>query len=173
MNVEERIKKIKLVCMDVDGVLTDARIVISSDGTELKFFNVQDGHGIKLASRAGYTMAIITGRHSNIVNLRAAELGIDIVHQNAKNKLPVFEEILLSLNIQPEESLYMGDDLIDIPVMRQAGIAVAPANAVSEVKAIADHVTEKPGGQGAVREALEWLLKTAGHWEKVTARYFE
>jgi len=171
MNAEESARKIRLICLDVDGVMTDGRVILSSDGTETRFFDIQDGHGIKLALRAGYHVALISGRESPITAQRARELGIEMVYQNVKIKIPVFEEILDSLQLGPDEALYMGDDLPDLPVMRRAGLAIAPANAVEEVKQEADLITTHSGGRGAVREALEWLLKTAGRWDEVFARY--
>lgn len=165
------VKKIRLICLDVDGVLTDGRIIFASDGRETKQFNVQDGQGIRFASRAGYLVAIVTGKESEIVTQRARQLGIEHVYQGVKNKRAVFEQLLSRFELSPEEVLFMGDDLPDLPVMRIAGLSVAPANAVDEVKEAASLVTTRSGGQGAVREAMEWLLKNADKWRQVTARY--
>jgi len=170
-------RKVRLICLDVDGVLTDGLITfsedISGDCTETKCFDVQDGHGIKLAQRAGYTVAFITGRESNIVARRAEELEVAIVKQGAKIKIHALIEILKDLKLKPEQVLYMGDDLVDIPVMRRVGLAVAPLNAIPDVKRYALFVTKKRGGNGAVREVIDWLLKTTGNWDSVTGVYFE
>jgi len=135
-------------------------------------FDVRDGHGIKLWLRAGLEMAWITGRHSNIVERRAAELGVSRVYQKALVKLEAFESLLGEVHLSPMHVAYMGDDLVDIPVMRKVGLPLAPANAIAEARDYALHVTERPGGHGAAREAVEFILRTQERWEELTQRYF-
>lgn len=165
--------KIKLLLLDVDGVMTDGRIIYGNDGEEVKAFDVKDGHGLKLIQRAGIKVGIITGRQSRIVEKRAAELGIDIVYQGAKVKLEPFQEILEKLSLSPEEIAYVGDDVVDLPVMRKVGFAATVADAVEDVKPYADMVTTRCGGRGAVREICDFILKESGRWAEVAQRYFE
>lgn len=165
-------KKIKLLLLDVDGVMTDGRIIYDSDGGETKAFDVKDGHGLKLVQRAGIQVGIITGRQSGIVARRAAELGIELVFQGAKDKNLPFMEILQKLALTPEEVAYVGDDIVDIPVMRQVGFAATVADAIAEVKPFAHMVTRRNGGRGAVREICDFILKESGRWHAVTQRYF-
>jgi 3-deoxy-D-manno-octulosonate 8-phosphate phosphatase (KDO 8-P phosphatase) len=171
--MEARLKKIKLLILDVDGVMTDGRIIFDSNGVESKFFNVKDGHGIKMLQRAGIEVAIISGRQSTVVTNRAAELGIERVFQKATAKLAPYKQILADTGLANEEVAFMGDDLIDIPVLRRVGFAVAPRDAVAEVIPFIHLVTKNSGGWGAVREVCDLLLKAQGRWEELTARYFE
>ncbi len=164
---------IKLLLLDVDGVMTDGRIIYDSNGGETKAFDVKDGHGLKLVQRAGIQVGIITGRQSAIVDRRAAELGIELVYQSAKDKQLPFKELLHKLALAPAEVAYVGDDIVDLPVMRQVGFAATVADAIDEVKAAAHLVTRRPGGRGAVREICDHLLKKSGRWSAVTHRYFE
>jgi 3-deoxy-D-manno-octulosonate 8-phosphate phosphatase (KDO 8-P phosphatase) len=163
--------KIKLLILDVDGVLTDGRIIFDSNGTETKFFQVLDGLGIILAKKVGIETAIITGRSSPIIRKRCSELGITKIYENAQDKLTALNDIKIKLNISDEEIAYMGDDLLDICVMKKIGYAIAPSNAVQEVKAIANLITNKAGGYGAVREAIEHILKAQGTWNKAIENY--
>ncbi len=165
--------KIKLLLLDVDGVMTDGRITYDSNGGESKSFDVKDGHGLKLLQRAGIQVGIITGRQSSIVARRAAELGIELVYQGAKDKSLPFWEILEKLALLPEEVAYVGDDVVDLPVMRQVGFAATVADAVDDVKPYAHMVTKRCGGRGAVREVCDFLLKESGRWSTVTRHYFE
>ncbi|MDH3455169.1 MAG: HAD-IIIA family hydrolase [Desulfuromonadales bacterium] len=165
--------KIKLLLLDVDGVMTDGRIIYDNDGGETKAFDVKDGHGLKLLQRAGIRVGIITGRQSAIVAKRAAELGIELVYQGAKDKSLPFNEIMQTLALKPEEIAYVGDDIVDLPVMRKVGFAATVADAVDDVKPFADLVTKRPGGRGAVREICDFLLKESGRWPAVTRHYFE
>jgi 3-deoxy-D-manno-octulosonate 8-phosphate phosphatase (KDO 8-P phosphatase) len=168
-----KLAKIKLLLLDVDGVMTDGRIIYDNDGGETKAFDVKDGHGLKLVQRAGIQVGIITGRESAIVARRAAELGIELLYQGVKNKRLPFNEILEKLNLTPEEVAYVGDDVVDLPVMRQVGFAATVADAMDDVKPFADLVTERAGGRGAVREICDFLLKESGRWSAVTRHYFE
>jgi 3-deoxy-D-manno-octulosonate 8-phosphate phosphatase (KDO 8-P phosphatase) len=167
-----RARSIKLLLMDVDGVLTSGEVILHDDGTETKVFDVQDGHGIRLAHRAGLTTGLITGRISKAVTHRARDLGIEIVRQHSFDKIKDFTEIITQLNLPASEVAFMGDDVTDIPVMRAVGLAVAVPNARAEVKKIAHYVTKAAGGKGAVREAIELILKASGKWKSVTDRYF-
>ena len=162
---------VELLVLDVDGVLTDGRVVLDADGRELKNFSVLDGAGIKYWRRAGGQVALISGRGSPAVTARAAELGITVVIQNAKRKLPAYESVLERLSLTPARTAVMGDDLPDLPLMWRCGFAIAPANAVEAVRAAAAYVTNARGGEGAVREAVEHLLKRAGKWKDIMARY--
>lgn len=162
---------IDLLVLDVDGVLTDGGITLGSDGDEIKSFNARDGAGMKYWKRLGKKLAIISGRGSAAVIRRAKELDVDIVRLNVKNKLPVFEDILAELSVSAQCAAVVGDDLTDIPVMLECGYAVAVADAVEEVRQVAVHITDRPGGAGAVREVIELILKGSGLWERILERY--
>ncbi len=162
---------VRAVICDVDGVLTDGGIVLCDDGTEAKRFHVWDGTGIKYLLRSGIEVAFLTGRESAVVVRRARELGVRHIRQGAKDKLPAYEELLAAMGVGDAEVCYVGDDLPDIPVMRRAGFAVAVGSAREEVRAVADHVTSAPGGQGAVRELAELILKAQDKWAALVARY--
>lgn len=166
-----RIKRIKLVLMDCDGVLTDGRIMLSSDGDEQKSFHTRDGHGIVLLHRAGIKTGIISGRTSSLLERRALELGMNILRQGTWNKSKDFEEVLQESNIKEDETAFIGDDVTDIPLMLRVGFAVAVADAVEETKDAAHYVTTLNGGFGAVREVADLILKTQGHWEELMKRY--
>ncbi len=167
----QKASSVSLLLMDVDGVLTDGRIIYDSDGKELKFFHVRDGHGLKLILRYGVKTGIITGRSSNIVNKRAAELGIEYVYQNAKNKKDVIEQILLEQQLLPEQVAYIGDDIVDIPVFRRVGFRITVPDAPYEVRQEVDYVTLNYAGKGAVREVCEIILKAKGFWQQVIEDY--
>jgi 3-deoxy-D-manno-octulosonate 8-phosphate phosphatase (KDO 8-P phosphatase) len=171
MNLPNLCRPIELILSDVDGVLTDGGVVYDNQGIEIKKFHIRDGLGIKLWQRAGYRFGVLTARTSHIVKVRASELGIDIVRQGFEKKLPVAEEILRQLSLRPEQLCYIGDDLTDLPVIRQAGLGVAVADAVEDVRAAASLVTKLPGGQGAVREVIELILKAKSRWDDVLQNY--
>jgi 3-deoxy-D-manno-octulosonate 8-phosphate phosphatase (KDO 8-P phosphatase) len=162
---------IKLLAMDVDGVLTDGTLIINSDGSENKTFNTLDGHGIRLWQRAGYKIALISGRTSAPTKNRAQQLQIEYVFEECHKKLPVFENLLKQTGLTPEQTAYIGDDLPDLPIIRYAGFGAAVANAVDEVKQYADYVTTRKGGSGAVREVIEYILKNTGKWQELMKRY--
>lgn len=168
----EKAKKVRLFLVDVDGVLTDGGIVYDGGGREIKRFHVRDGHGIKMLQRAGVEVGIITGRTSDAVTVRARELGISLVRQGAWDKLDVWREILAEKGFSPTETAYVGDDIVDVPLMRQVGFAAAVADAESYVREAADYVSARAGGQGAVREIIEFVLRSSGAWEKVASKYF-
>ena len=168
-DVLARAARIRLACFDVDGVLTDGRLVFGHGGEELKSFHVQDGLGIKLLQQHGIAVALITARESTLVARRASELGIGHVHQGAVNKLAVFTTLLSSLSLRPEQAAYTGDDLPDVCVMRRCGLAVAVANANAQVKPHAHWQTSKSGGDGAVREVADLLLSAQGHMHAIVS----
>lgn len=170
--MEESLKKIKLLILDVDGVLTDGRIIFDSNGIESKFFNVKDGHGIKMLQRSGIEVGIISGRESKVVANRAVELGIGQVYQKALDKLVPYRQMLEATGLSDEQVAFMGDDIIDIPLLRRVGFAAAPADAVAEVLPFAHLVTKNRGGWGAVREVCDLILKAQGSWDSVTSRYY-
>lgn len=157
--------------MDVDGVLTDGRVIIDSDGVESKQFDVRDGHGLKMLQRSGLILALLTGRQSPVVNHRAAEIGIEIVFQRCHDKLLAYNQIRKRLNLEDFEVAYVGDDVIDIPVLRQVGFAATVADADFELKAHVDWQSTKPGGRGAVRELCQLIMQTQGTWDEGMARY--
>jgi 3-deoxy-D-manno-octulosonate 8-phosphate phosphatase (KDO 8-P phosphatase) len=163
--------EIKLLALDVDGVLTDGTLIINADGSESKFFNSLDGHGIRMWQRAGLKIALISGRASLPTERRAEQLQIEYVFQECHYKLPVVEQLALQLGLSPANMAYIGDDLTDMPVMRYVGFGAAVANAVDEVKQCADYVTTRPGGSGAVREVIEYILKNSGRWQELMKRY--
>lgn len=162
---------IQLLALDVDGVLTDGTIVVNADGGESKFFNVLDGHGIRLWQRAGLKVAFISGRASEPTRHRAEQLQVEYVFEDCHYKLPVFEKFLEKIGLSPQSVAYVGDDLPDLPVIKYVGFGVAVANAVDEIKQHADYVTTRPGGSGAVREVIEYILKNTGKWQELMKRY--
>ncbi len=163
--------KIKLLALDVDGVLTNGTLIINADGSESKFFNSLDGHGIRMWQRAGLKVALISGRASLPTERRAEQLQIEYVFQDCHYKLPVVEQLAGQLGLLPENIAFVGDDLTDMPVIRYVGFGVAVANAVDEVKQCADYVTTRPGGSGAVREVIEYILKNSGRLQELMKRY--
>ena len=169
--LSEKLKKIVLMVLDVDGVLTDGKIIIDDLGNESKHFHVRDGHGLKLLMRGGVDVALLTGRTSEVVNHRARELGITTVRQGAKDKAEELAEMLAEKHISHDHVAYMGDDIVDVPAFRMVGFSVAVADAPDYVKTHADYITEKEGGDGAVREICELILKARGTWDMVTERY--
>jgi 3-deoxy-D-manno-octulosonate 8-phosphate phosphatase (KDO 8-P phosphatase) len=170
---DEKAARIRLFLMDVDGVLTDGGIILDGDGRETKRFHVRDGHGIKMLGRAGVTAGIITGRSSKVVEVRARELGITIVHQGAVDKVSAWRKIIAEQGVSPEESCYVGDDIVDLPIFREVGFSAAPSDAEPYVLDAVDFISTRPGGMGAVREVIEYVLKANGSWRSVTAKYFE
>ena len=163
--------EIKMLILDVDGVLTDGTLVIHSDGGESKFFNTLDGHGIRMWQRAGLKVALLSGRASEPTRRRAEQLNIEYVFEDCHDKLPTLEKFLEKLGLSPESVAFIGDDLMDLPAIRYVGFGIAVANAVDEVKKYADYVTERPGGAGAVREVIEYILKKTGKWQELMKRY--
>lgn len=171
--IVEKARRIKMLITDIDGVMTDGRIVYSIYGDELKFFDVTDGFGISLLNRAGIKTVIITAKKSRIVKMRARDLKVLKAYAGFIDKLIPFNDVLKRYNIPPEEICFIGDDLIDVPILRRVGLAVSVPNAVAEVKAIAHHITLKPGGRGAVRELCDLILKSQDKWDEVTSKYLK
>lgn len=166
-----KLKDICLLLVDVDGVMTDGRIIYDGNGLESKFFNVKDGHGIKMLQRHGVEIGIITGRTSIVVDIRARELGISIVYQGALKKLECYDEIKLKTGLSDDQIAYIGDDIVDVPVMRRVAFSASPSDGLQEVRNLADYVTSCAGGKGAVREVCDMIIKARGGWEEVVARY--
>ena len=162
---------IQLLALDVDGVLTDGTLVINADGSESTFFCGLDGHGIRMWQRAGLKVAFLSGRSCESTKHRAEQLEVDYCFQNCYDKLPILKELLEKSGIRKEAVAYIGDDLTDLPVIRYVGFGVAVANASDEVKRYADYVTSRPGGSGAVREVIEYILKETGKWQQLMERY--
>ncbi|MEN6421743.1 MAG: HAD-IIIA family hydrolase [Smithella sp.] len=170
-NMKEKLKKVKLLILDVDGVMTDGRIIMDDEGREIKNFHVRDGHGIKVLQRYGIEVALLTGRLSQVVKQRAKDLDIKEVYQTVYNQREVVEKILKKHKLSAEETAYMGDDIIDIPVLKSVGFSAAVADAVEVVKKSVDYVAKNKGGQGAVREICEMILQAQGKWPEIAAKY--
>ncbi|SFV62326.1 3-deoxy-D-manno-octulosonate 8-phosphate phosphatase [hydrothermal vent metagenome] len=166
-------KQIKLLILDVDGVLTDGGIYFSLNGEELKRFNALDGHGLKLLQQTGVKVAIISARKSELLKRRMQDLGITLVYQGCDNKLIAFEEIKTKLKLENTQIAYVGDDVIDLPVMSKIGLKIAVENAHEFVKNYADIITKKSGGNGAVREVCDYLLKAQGKYEQLMNQYLK
>jgi 3-deoxy-D-manno-octulosonate 8-phosphate phosphatase (KDO 8-P phosphatase) len=171
--IRERAARVRLLVLDVDGVLTDGRIIMDHEGRESKAFDVRDGHGIKLLRKAGIEVAILTGRNSSVVHRRADDLGIPPawVHQGVHDKVQAYEKIAREAGVGDEETCFVGDDLVDIPLLKRIGIPVVVADGAPEAKQVALYVTHCPGGRGAVREVCDLLLQAQGKWETILRRY--
>jgi 3-deoxy-D-manno-octulosonate 8-phosphate phosphatase (KDO 8-P phosphatase) len=173
----ERAKRVRLILLDVDGVLTDGRIFFVPDGeggvVESKSFDVVDGAGIACAHRAGLQTGIISGRESPAVTARADELGIKEVHQGIRDKAHALERVVQRTRVEPENICFAGDDIVDLPVMRRVGFPIAVANAPEEVRAHAAYVTSARGGRGAVREIVELILRAQGKWDEIVAEFLK
>ncbi|HET6370591.1 MAG TPA: HAD hydrolase family protein, partial [Nitrospiria bacterium] len=154
-----RARKIRFLLLDVDGILNDGTIWIDDQGREMKGFSIYDGHGIRLLQEAGLEVGLLSGRASNAVALRAKELGIREVHQGVRNKIKVYEELIARHELSDNEVAYMGDDLIDLPILKRVGLSISVPNAVPSVIKSAEWVTRKKGGEGAVREVTDLLLE--------------
>lgn len=170
--LQRRLREIRLLVSDVDGVLTDGGIYLGKN-EELKRYDSRDGSAVKYLMRAGLEFALITGRRSASVERRATELGVEHVIQGALKKLPAFQELLEQLNLKPHQAVYIGDDLLDLPPMRAAGVGVAVSDAAADVRKHADYITEKSGGRAAVREVVELILNAQGKWAQVVKAYLE
>jgi 3-deoxy-D-manno-octulosonate 8-phosphate phosphatase (KDO 8-P phosphatase) len=165
--VWERARRIRLLILDIDGVLTDGSLYFDAKGETLKVFNVRDGHGIKMAQRAGLEVALVSGRRSDAAFHRARELEINRFFEGVRDKVAILEQLLAALNLTPPEVAAVGDELVDLPLFHRVGLAVAVADAVPEVRAAAHWVTTLPGGQGAVREVCDLLLQAQDKWEEL------
>ena len=169
--LRERARRIRLLLLDVDGVLTDGRIIYGSAGLEVLAFHVRDGLALKGAQAAGITVGLLSGRKSEALARRAEELRLVEVHTGVEDKGGVYRQLLARYRLGDPEVAYMGDDLPDIPLLQRAGLAITVVDAPAEVRRVAHLVTSLPGGQGAVREAVEWLLKSQGVWDRVSADF--
>jgi 3-deoxy-D-manno-octulosonate 8-phosphate phosphatase (KDO 8-P phosphatase) len=167
----ERAAAIELLVLDVDGVLTDGRIIYSEHGDELKQFHVRDGSAIRLWQEAGWRVALLTGRSSNVVSRRAQELGIRMVHQGCADKFAAYRTVLAECGVSADKVCAVGDDVPDLPLLRNCGLAIAVADACSEAIAAAHYVTRAPGGRGAVRETVELILRSQAKWQMLVERY--
>jgi 3-deoxy-D-manno-octulosonate 8-phosphate phosphatase (KDO 8-P phosphatase) len=171
-DIMERAGRVKLLVLDVDGVLTDGRLIYSTFGDETKNFSVSDGLGIFMVKKAGIACAIVTAKASPAVESRAEALGIDALYQDFHYKIDALIAIRERFGVEDSEICFVGDDLIDIPILRRVGLAVSPPNAMEDVKPFAHLITEKRGGHGSVREVCDLILKAKGKWDEVTARYY-
>jgi len=168
-----RAKLIKVVIFDVDGVMTDGGLTIGDDGQEYKTFNSQDGLGMKLLKQSGVEMAIITGRTSQVVKQRAETTGVAHFYQGTEDKLKTFNDLVIKMNIKPEETAFMGDDVVDVPPMLRCGLAIAVPTAPESVKQRAHYVTFGQGGRGAVREVCELIMRAQGTFDAQMAPFFK
>jgi 3-deoxy-D-manno-octulosonate 8-phosphate phosphatase (KDO 8-P phosphatase) len=167
----KRARGIRLLVLDVDGVLTDGRMVLTERGDELKSFHTHDGMGVNIARRCGIKVVLVTGEKSTIGQARGTKLGVEEVVLGARRKGEVLDELMTKYGMRPEDVAYMGDDLIDIPALERVGLALAPANAVAEVRALAHVVTKAAGGAGAVREAVEIILGAQERWREAVRAF--
>lgn len=169
----EKAKKIKLIGMDIDGVLTGGEIVVLNSGEEVKFWNAKDRFGFALARKSGGGLKFvwITGRESKEVENQAKEIGVDRIYQNCYDKLSAYREIVKNFSLHPAEIAYIGDDLMDLPILKRVGLSVCPNDAPEELKKIVDHISFYPGGKGVFRETIEIILKAKGLWRKTINEY--
>jgi 3-deoxy-D-manno-octulosonate 8-phosphate phosphatase (KDO 8-P phosphatase) len=170
--VLQRAKNIKLIIFDVDGVMTDGGLTIGDDGQEYKTFNTQDGLGMKLLRNSGVEMAIITGRTSNVVTQRAKSTGVAHFYQGIEDKLVAYQDLIAKLNIKPEHTAFMGDDVVDMPPMLRCGLSITVPAAPATVKAHAHYITQKEGGRGAVREVCELIMQAQNTLDAQMAPFF-
>ncbi len=168
-----RARSIRMLILDIDGVLTDGRLYFDAKGETLKVFHVRDGHGIKMTQRGGLEVAMVSGRRSDAAFHRARELGISRFYEGVRDKVAILEELLAALNLAPAEVAAVGDELVDLPLFHRVGLGVAVADAVPEVRAAAHWVTTLPGGKGAVREVCDLLLKAQSKWQELIHPWIE
>ena len=171
MTVQERAGRVRLLLFDVDGVLTDGTVIVHADGSESKGFHIKDGAAIVWAQRAGLPVGLLSARASAATTQRAAQLAVRLVQQGVPSKQAAFEQILRDTNLDEQFVAYMGDDLLDLPVLRRAGLSAAPADAAAEVRDSVHWVSSARGGQGAARELIELVLRAQGRWEEIIAEY--
>jgi len=170
-DIIERARQVRLVIFDVDGVLTDGSLFLGDDGQEYKAFHARDGHGMKMLQQTGVTLAVITGRTSEVVRIRMEHLGITHVYQGQDDKLWAYEELKTTLRLSDERIAYVGDDVVDLSIMRRAGLAIAVADAHSLARSHSHWQTSSPGGRGAVREVCDLVMKAQGTLDGVIAPY--
>jgi 3-deoxy-D-manno-octulosonate 8-phosphate phosphatase (KDO 8-P phosphatase) len=171
MTLDAQAQRVRLLLFDVDGVLTDGTVLLHADGSESKGFHIRDGAAMVWAQRAGLTVGWLSARSSGATTQRAAQLAIRIVHQGIQNKIEAYDRVLAETGLPDAAVAYMGDDLLDLPVLARAGLSAAPADAVAEVRARVDWVASAGGGRGAVRELIEWVLRVQNRWSEITAEY--
>ncbi len=169
--IQEKLRPIRLLLLDVDGVLTDGAITIDDRGVEAKNFNVKDGHWLRLVMELGIEVILATGRVSKALEYRARELGIAEVHQGARNKVQIYEEIIERKGLLPKEVAFIGDDVVDIPLLKRVGFAATVADASEVVKGYVHYVAKSAGGKGAVREICELMIRAQDKWPAIVARY--
>lgn len=169
--IERKAVRIRLMLFDVDGVLTDGRLLMHADGSESKQFSIRDGTGLVWAQRAGLAIGLLSARHSRATSARAAQLGIRIVRQQSGEKLEIYRELLREESLSDEEVAFMGDDLLDLPVLQRVGLSASPADAVSDVRSRVDWVSSMKGGGGAARELVERVLRAQGRWDRIVSGY--
>jgi 3-deoxy-D-manno-octulosonate 8-phosphate phosphatase (KDO 8-P phosphatase) len=170
MSLSAKAARIKLLLFDVDGVLTDGKVIVHSDGSESKSFAIRDGIAVVWAQRAGLRVGFLSARTSPTTPHRAAQIGVTLVYQGVRSKIETYEKILATEHVADQEIAYMGDDIVDLAVLRRVGFSAAPADAVAEVKALVDWVSKEDGGQGAAREMIETILRAQGRWDEIVAR---
>jgi len=171
VSIQAKLERVRLLLFDVDGVLTDGKILMHADGTESKRFDIKDGTAIVWAGRAGLLVGFLSARASAVTAQRAAQLGVPIVHQGVASKLDAYEQILKEHGLADTVVAYMGDDVLDLPVLERAGLSTAPADAAAEVRGRVDWVSAHDGGDGAARELIETILRAQGRWEPLVAGY--
>ena len=171
MSITARAERIKLVLFDVDGVLTDGKILLHADGTESKVFDIKDGTAIVWAQRLGLTIGFLSARTSAATTQRAAQLGITLLHQGVASKLDAYDQIADGLLLDDDQVAYMGDDILDLPVLSRVGLATAPADAADDVRARVHWVSRARGGDGAARELIELILRAQDRWDSIIATY--
>jgi 3-deoxy-D-manno-octulosonate 8-phosphate phosphatase (KDO 8-P phosphatase) len=171
LSLQDKASRIKLILLDVDGVLTDGAVVMYGDGSESKRFHIRDGIALVWAQRVGLKVGILSARHSASTNQRAAQLGISLVYQGVASKAAAYDQILIDTAVSDAEVAYMGDDIVDLAVLRRVGLSSAPNDAVAEVRSGVDFVSTCRGGEGAVRELVELILRTQGHWTSIVSGY--
>lgn len=169
--ITDKIKKIKLLILDVDGVLTDGRIIYDSKGRDSKFFDVHDGLGVYLLRRAGIKTILITAKGSKTIKPRAKDMRVEEYYEDVFPKIKVLERILFKHKVAKDEICFIGDDLVDLSIMKAIGFPVAVANASDDIKAVASYITQKTGGRGAIREVAELILKTQDKWNEAIKIY--
>jgi 3-deoxy-D-manno-octulosonate 8-phosphate phosphatase (KDO 8-P phosphatase) len=171
VSIQGKASRIRLLLFDVDGVLTDGKILLHPDGTESKQFDIKDGTGLVWAQRLGLRVGVLSARTSTATAQRAAQLGITIVRQGVPSKIRAYDEILRAQALSDADVAYMGDDVLDLPIMARAGLCACPADGVEEVRSRVDYVSRAVGGDGAAREFVELVLKAQGRWEGLLASY--
>ena len=171
MDLQARAARIQLVLFDVDGVLTDGRVLIHGDGTESKAFHIRDGIALVWAQRVGLKVGLLSARMSPTTTVRAAQLGITLVHQGVPSKIDAYDEIIAEIGLNDQDVAYMGDDIVDLAVLARVGLATAPSDAVQEVRARAHWVASAPGGGGAARELIERILRAQGRWDAIVRSF--